>query len=213
MIKSSIPTPISRWPQNSIRKAITRVELLAILVVLALAGMVGYRFLPGMGKDRIEAQRAVCLENLRVIGQGIQSYLDSSENRWPYVAKLTSMEIHQPAWPTLPTVLKPFVTNSEIFHCPADRRELSADSPLLKNYPRETTWFATEGLSYEWSWSDAYGGKKVGEESLAKAKGFGMGRSDQRLLTDFEPFHKGDGKGSLNTLNADLRPRTSRDKN
>ena len=195
------------------RKAITRVELVAILVVLALGGMVGYRFLPGVGNERIEARRAACLANLRVIGQGLQAYLDAHDSRWPYVAKLASMEIHQPPWETLPTILKSYVSDREAFHCPADRRELAADSPLLKNYPRETTWFATEGLSYEWSWSDAYGGKKVGEESLAKAKGFGMGRADQRLLTDFGPFHKGDGKGSLNMLNADLKPRTSRDRN
>ncbi len=187
--------------------------MVAILVVLVLAGLVGYRFVPEIMKGQIDERRTACLGNLRVISQGIQSYLYANENRWPYVAKLATLELHQPPWPTLPTALKSYVSEREVFHCPADRRELSADSPLLKNYPRETTWFETEGLSYEWSWSDAYGGKKVGEESLAKAKGFGMGRADQRLLTDFEPFHKSDGKGSLNTLNADLKPRTSRDRN
>ena len=122
------------------------------------------------------------------------------------------MDLHDPPWMTLPTVLQQFVENKESFRCPADRRELSPDSPLLKKHPRNTTWFETEGTSYEWSWGDAYGGKKVGEETLAKAKGFGMGRADQPLLADFEPFHKGDGKGSVNKLNADLKPRTSRDK-
>ena len=128
------------------------------------------------------------------------------------MAKLSSVELHSPSWPILPTVLRPYLNNAEVFHCPADRRELAADSPLLKSHPRETTYFETEGTSYEWYWGEAYGGKKVGEESLTRAKGFGMGRADSPLLADFEPFHKGDDQGSLNTLNADLKPRTTRAK-
>jgi hypothetical protein len=108
-------------------------------------------------------------------------------------------------------VLEPYLSgDKEAFHCPADKRVLSADSPLLKTFPSSTTWFATEGTSYEWVMGDAYGGKKVGDESLAKASGFGLGRADQPLLTEFDLFHKGDNEGALNTLNADLKPRTSR---
>ena len=55
-----------------------------------------------------------------------------------------------------------------------------------------------------------YGGKKVGQESLSRAQGFGFGRADQPLLADFEPFHKGDGGGTINTLFADLKARTAR---
>lgn len=97
-----------------------------------------------------------------------------------------------------------------VFHCPADVRRLTADSPLAKKFPGTTTYFATEGTSYEWWFGDIYGGKKVGEETLRKAGGFGMGRADAPLLTDFEPFHKGDDQGAVNTLNADLKPRTMR---
>jgi hypothetical protein len=198
--------------QITTRKGFTRTELLAILVVASLAGLLGLRLLPRNSMRQTDALRVACLNNLKSIGQGLQSYLDANDNRWPYVAKLSTMELHTPPWQTLPAVLAPYLKDREVFHCPADRRELSADSALLKSHPRQTTWFETEGTSYEWSWGDAYGGKKVGDESLAKAKGFGMGRADQPLLCDFGPFHKGDDKGSVNKLNADLKPRTSRDK-
>jgi hypothetical protein len=99
---------------------------------------------------------------------------------------------------------------SDAFHCPADRRILPGDSPLRKKFSEKTTYFETEGTSYEWWFGEVYGGKKVGEESLSKAGGFGMGRADQPLLSDFEPFHSGDDQGAINTLNADLKPRTTR---
>ncbi len=125
------------------------------------------------------------------------------------------MTLHHPPWPTLPKVLDKYlaktVSGKSAFECPADKRVIDPDSPLAKKFPKDTTWFETEGTSYEWLWGEAYGGKKVGEESLAQAKGFGMGRADQPLLTDFAPFHAGDGGGSFNTLNADLKPRTARD--
>jgi hypothetical protein len=212
MTDPSIQPPQSAEAQSLCRKGFTRTELLAILVVLSMAGILCARLLPRSAAGRTEALRVACLNNLKSIGQGLQTYLESNGNHWPCVAKLSSMELHTPPWPTLPSVLSGLVPSKDVFHCPADRRELSADSALLKSHPRETTWFETEGTSYEWSWGDAYCGKKVGDETLAKAKGFGMGRADQPLLADFGPFHKGDDKGSINRLNADLKPRTSREK-
>jgi|CXWL01.1.fsa_nt_gi hypothetical protein len=151
------------------------------------------------------------MANLSQIGGAMSAYLTANDQHWPYVEKLSSVKRHTPPWPTLPVVLEPYLAgDKEAFHCPADTRELAADSPLAKTSPSSTTWFATEGTSYEWLMGDSYGGKKVGDESLAKASGFGLGRADQPLLTEFDLFHKGDDEGALNTLNADLKPRTAR---
>jgi hypothetical protein len=172
----------------------------------------GWLLLPSIGSSATEAKRAACLANLGKVGKAMTSYLADNDQRWPYVSKLSSVQLHTPAWPTLPKVLDKYLgADREVFHCPADKRVLEPDSALANKFPQETTWFETEGTSYEWLWGEAYGGKKIGAESLAQAKGFGMGRADQPLLADFAPFHAGDGGGSFNTLNADLKPRTARD--
>jgi hypothetical protein len=175
--------------------------------------------------------------NLGQIGAAMTEYLADSGNRWPYISKLESVRTGAPPWPTLPQLLGKYVADPrpmvevpekefqkkspapnfqehpiDAFHCPADRRILADDSPLRKKFPEKTTYFETEGTSYEWWFGDAYGGKKIGEESLGKSTGFGLGRADQPLLSDFEPFHKGDERGAINTLNADLKPRTTRAK-
>lgn len=170
-----------------------------------------YFIAPVLGGRSIARDRAACLDNLNSISKGLSAYLAESGNRWPYVSKLESSPTGTPAWPTLPHILEKYVGGSA-FHCPADRRELAGDSPLRKKFGSKTTYFETEGTSYEWWFGEAYGGKKVGEESLSKSSGFGMGRADQPLLSDFEPFHKGDDSGAINTLNADLKARTTRAK-
>ena len=206
--------PMQRFDiQPLTRKAVTRIEILVGLLVLAGAGWLLVPSISGSSVNRVAAKRTVCLANLDHIGRGLAAYLEENQQRWPYVEKLSTVAVHMPAWPTLPVVLEKHLpkTAKSVFECPADRRTLEPDSTLAGKFPKETTWFATEGTSYEWLWGEAYGGKKVGEESLAQAKGFGMGRADQPLLADFAPFHAGDGGGSFNTLNADLKPRTARD--
>lgn len=182
--------------------------LLGLLVLAGAGWLIGPAW---RGGAKVAAKRTACLANLSKIGSALNSYLEENGQRWPYVDKLATVSTHAPAWKTLPVVLEKYVTDREIFHCPADKRRLDDDSPLAAKFSAQTTWFETEGTSYEWLWGDVYGGRKIGEESLAQAKGFGMGRADQPMLSDFAPFHTGDDGGSFNTLNADLIPRTAHD--
>ncbi|MFQ5412173.1 MAG: hypothetical protein ACE5EC_07735 [Phycisphaerae bacterium] len=200
------------------RRAVTRLEILVGLCVVCLAG---WFIIPAMTRNRTRIARELCLTHLNGIGRALGSYLQDSGNRWPYVAKLRSYKLHDPPWPTLARVLEPYVAETgngetdqgtSVFHCPSDARTLDADDPLSRTFSRRTTYFETEGLSYAWYWSDSRAGKKIGRESLSSAEGFGMGRADQPLLTDFEPFHKGDDHGALNTLFADMKARTNRGK-
>lgn len=194
--------------QGSRRKGVGRVELLVAAGVLCLAA---WLILPAVRRARTAAAREQCLVNLGEIANAFEAYLADNSLRWPFVAKLTTVKLHDPPWPTLPEVLSPYLGgDSEAFHCPADRRVLPPESPLRDSFAGTTTWFDTEGTSYEYWMGGAYAGKTVGGESLSSASGFGLGRADQPLLTDFEPFHEGDGDGSFNTLNADLKPRTTR---
>ncbi len=196
-------------PQQYARKAVTKIDLLiGIFVVTVLILLM----VPSFSVSNTAARRKVCLANLEQIGRGLTAYLEDSGQSWPCVAKLRTLELHDPPWPTLPTVIGRYIGDrSEVFQCPADRRELDPESPLVGEFGRTTTWWQTEGSSYEWLMGEAYCGKKVGEEMMGSAKGLGMGRADMPLISDFEPFHEGDSDGSFNTLNADLKARTARD--
>ena len=177
----------------------TKVEVLAGVAVL---GVGGWFLVASLGRSGVERDRQACLANLTEIGRGIDAYLREHDNRWPFVAKLRSAKLHNPPWPTLPEVMAPYLGDdrAEVFHCPADSRRLTEDDPLAKTFSRSTTYFATEGLSYEWYWGEVYGGHRVGHEAMSSAKGFGFSRADQILLSDFEPFHRGEGGGAMNTL-------------
>lgn len=191
------------------KQGISKIEILVGAFVVAMAGVV---LVPGMRSRNVAEDRAKCLSNLEGLSKALCAYLKDSGDTWPAISKLKSVQLHDPAWPTLPLVLEKYLpSGQEVLRCPADRRELAAGHPLAKQFGRTTTWYETEGTSYEWLMGDVYAGKKIGQESLASAKGFGMGRADMPLISEFEPFHKGDGNGSFNTLNADLKPRTARD--
>lgn len=188
---------------------VAKIEILIVLLVLTAGGIV---FLPSWARSGIAEKRQACLSKLGEIGKALTAYLNESDQTWPHVAKLRSVALHDPPWPTLPVVLGRYVQDdAAVFRCPADERRLAADHPLAREFGAKSTWWKTEGTSYEWLMGEAYGGKKVGQEVLSKAGGFGMGRADMPLITEFEPFHDGDGGGSFNTLNADLKPRTARD--
>lgn len=196
--------------QHHSAKGFTKVELAVLVLVLGVAALL---VTPVLNGRTIARDRAKCLANLGSIGKALAGYLADSGDRWPFVSKLESARSGDPPWPTLPEVLSKYLpSTSDAFHCPADRRTLTANSPLRKKFSEKTTYFETEGTSYEWWFGEAYGGRKIGEESLSKSTGFGLGRADQPLLSDFEPFHKGDELGAINTLNADLKPRTTRAK-
>ena len=81
---------------------------------------------------------------------------------------------------------------------------------MFARFGRQTTYFATEGTSYEWQFGESYAGKRLGEDLMSRPDGFGLGRADQPLLRDFDVFHDGDGQGAFNALFADLKARAAR---
>ena len=199
---------VRRGRQLFRRAGFTRIEVCAVLLVIGLGA---WLLVPVIGANRSSARREACMGNLKVIGQALGAYLEASDQVWPYASKLRTFKLHDPPWPTLAEVLVPYLGGRRgVFHCPADARELEPGDELAKTHGTSTTYHETEGTSYEWHWSEAYGGIKVGQESLSRAQGFGFGRADQPLLADFEPFHEGDGGGAINTLFADLKARTAR---
>lgn len=176
----------------------TRFEIFVLVVVLALTA---YVVVPSWRHDRAMSMEATCLSNLKSIGEGLSAYLAANDSTWPYVEKLRSFTRHDEPWPTLPVVLKSYVKSPAVFRCPADSRQIE-DEALRAKFGSESTWYETEGLSYEWIWPDVYGGYAVGKEKLTRLSGLNKGRADQDLLRDFQAFHA--GAGESNTLFADF---------
>ena len=194
---------------GQIRRGIARIDVLALVICVAVAGLM-LGACDGKSAGRVEADRNQCLANLKDIGAALTAYHQANDQHWPYIEKLKSTPMHTPPWSSLADALRPHLTNpAKSLHCPADGRTLEEGSPLLAKFSRKTTWFETEGTSYEWSFGEAYGGHQVGKEEFGKL--MRLGKADQPLLRDFETFHTGDDAGSFNTLNADLKARTSRE--
>ncbi|MCB9851862.1 MAG: hypothetical protein H6819_02100 [Phycisphaerales bacterium] len=176
----------------------TRFEIFVLVVVVGLAA---YVVVPMWRRSRAQAMQATCLSNLQTIGAGLSAYLEANDSTWPYVGKLRTFSRYDKPWPILPVALKSFVKSEYAYRCPADSRQLKDDA-LRGEFGAESTWYATEGLSYEWIWPEAYAGRQVGHEELSRLSGRGKGRADQDLLRDFEAFHV--GLGGANTLYADF---------
>ncbi len=177
--------------------------------MLLAAGAFGVQAMQRMSR---ESRRQQCLSNLEVIGRAMSEYAAQSGGKWPWVAKLPSVEDHQPAWHSLPEVLRPFMEGqAERFRCPADTRTLEEGHPLFGKFGEHTTYFETEGTSYEWVLQNLYAGQPVGRDPLTRADGFGMGAADQPIVWDFGPFHaRGDEPGAFNILYADFKARPER---
>lgn len=191
------------------RAGFSRRDLVVVVVVLLAAGAYG---VPALQRMSRESRRQQCLSNLDLIGRAMSEYTAQSGGKWPWVAKLPSLEDHKPPWHSLPEVLRPFMEGqSERFHCPADSRTLDEGSPLRAKFGEHTTYFETEGTSYEWVLQNLYAGQPVGRDPLTRVDGFGMGAADQPIVWDFGPFHAhGKESGAFNILYADFKARPER---
>jgi prepilin-type N-terminal cleavage/methylation domain-containing protein len=74
---------------------------------------------------------------------------------------------------------------------------------LSEEFPSTTTYFATEGLSYEWR--SQYNGKQPNRDIFTDREGLKLSPAVAPLLFDFQPWHGDPGdKGSVCFLFADL---------
>lgn len=153
--------------------------MVEILVVVAILVILLALALPVMWKVEREAKRTACLGNLREIGTALELYLGDHNGRFPDIA-LARADAGEEA-ETLETVLRPYLDDEEVFHCPADR-EL----------------FAESGSSY--LWNSTQSGRLKTDTSF-------LGNEDRPdlvpLVLDKESFH-GERNGT-NMLYADYR--------
>ncbi|MEE8170403.1 MAG: hypothetical protein V3T70_07635 [Phycisphaerae bacterium] len=182
----------------------TRFAWMAVIAAAALSTGLGAKF---WSHSRFERERARCVKNLERIGRAMSAYWSVSDHHWPAMAKLPSLADPDGGRAGMADVLGALVDagGESPFACPSDRRMLLDGDPLLRGFGRRTTYFQTEGTSYEWLLGGMYAGRPVGKETTRGRRALGGGPADQPMMWEFEPFHGGAGTpGAVNILYVDL---------
>ncbi|MEO8615771.1 MAG: type II secretion system protein [Luteolibacter sp.] len=154
-------------------RGFTLIELLVVIAIIgALAGIAYPLTTSFIGKSR----EAACLNNLRSLGVGLQTYIQEHNERLPILEagrKSKSEDL-----PVLDTVLLPYFESPEAFKCPADHEK-----------------YASTGSSYLWNSTQS-------GQLISQLVFFGIkDRPDKiPLITDKEAWHL----GKVNFLYADL---------
>lgn len=162
---------MKRYP----RMGFTLTEI--IIVVAIIAALTALAF-PISRSVVAKSRQTACLSNLRQIGVGLEGYLQDHAQRMPEIS--AGRKTRSDDAPVLEVILADYLSDSEVFHCPADHSE-----------------FARSGCSYIWNASQS------GRHRL-DLQFFGKSGDDQRipLVIDKEDWHP--GESSVNFLYADL---------
>lgn len=156
------------------RSGFTLIELLTVIGIMA---MLVVMLLPAINYAREAARRTMCQSNLRQIGLAMRMHLDT-RGVYPDVAQMKTVT---PDKPTLAQVLATYVEDSQpVFACPSDE-----------------TYYAVEGLSYEYPNLILANRKRKELEEEKRYK-------TTWVLYDFDDFHGTPGEvGARNYLYAD----------
>lgn len=103
------------------RRAFTLIEL---LVVIAIISILAALLLPALSGAKQRARATQCLSNVHQIGLGMEGYADDSNGLYPESGDVIlwnqiDPQTHNRSW--LQQIF-PFVNNTNVYHCPADRR-------------------------------------------------------------------------------------------
>ena len=154
-------------------RGFTLIELLVVIAIIGVLAGIAYPITTSfIGKSR----EAACLNNLRSLGVGLQTYIQEHNERLPTLEagrRSKSEDI-----PVLDTVLLPYFESPEAFKCPADKEK-----------------YASTGSSYLWNTTQS-------GQLISQLVFFGIkDRPDKiPLITDKEAWHL----GKVNFLYADL---------
>jgi len=156
-------------------RGFTLVELLVVILIIGVLAAISY---PVIRASVAKSKQATCLSNLRNVGVGLESYLQDHNRVMPMLAAGRSSKTDDTK--VLETELAPYLTNPDVFHCPADAKE-----------------FTKSGSSYLWNTVES----GLPENKLSF---LGLTGDTQRipLVADKEAWHP--GPMSTNILYADL---------
>ena len=137
--------------------------LVEILIVLAIIGILAALLFPAFFMARNKARQMSCASNLHQIGLGVMMYVQDNDGRYPRGGDPT--DINTDVWQRafngrfaqdakelrpLPLVLKPYVKDPELWHCPADTGFDFTNNRDVRPLAARPSSFAVFGTSYNY---------------------------------------------------------------
>lgn len=93
--------------------------LMELLIVVAIIAAVAALVVPFGKSMRAKSRQVACLNNLKEIGVGIESYLQDHSDTMPDIA--AGRKTKEEDVLVLETALADYIENPEIYHCPEDQ--------------------------------------------------------------------------------------------
>lgn len=141
-----------------------------LIIVIGIVSVLAAILLPVISRSRQKAYEAVCISNVRQIGQALEMYLQDYDMHLPSCAWRPADNPDN--LPYLHRVLSSYLRgNEKVFHCPADN-----------NY------YSQEGTSYEWN--QLVNGRHYDTSPDFETYPY-LKRSDVPILYDIDNFHFG----------------------
>jgi prepilin-type N-terminal cleavage/methylation domain-containing protein len=157
------------------KKGFTLTELLVVIGIIAVLSGIA---IPLVTSSIDKGRQVACINNLRQIGIGIESYLQDHNDTMPNVEMARANKEDKDTI-VLETALADYITDPEVYHCPSDKKQ-----------------FEKTGSSY--IWNSTQSGRKKNSLNFFTANNE---PSSIPLVVDKEAYHT--SKSGVNVLYAD----------